>query len=70
MKNDLDIIWLTADNLCNIIKIIIFALDDLYENDSKFEISNEQLSDVYYKFNKMYLSSHLDSILEIMCKEL
>ena len=51
-------------------KVIIFALDDLYGNNSKFEISNEQLSDVYYKFNKMYLSIYMDSVLETMYREL
>ena len=41
MKNTFNIIYITADELQNIMKIIIFALDNLYNKYRKPEISNK-----------------------------
>ena len=70
MKNGLDITRLIADDLHNIMKVIIFTLDDLYGNDSQYEINNTQLSNIYYKFNKMYLASHMEQLSEFICRGL
>ena len=70
MKNTFNIICITADELRNIMKIIIFALDNLYNKYRKPGISNKRLCQVYYKFLRMYLATrkksfNIDSINQL-----
>jgi hypothetical protein len=60
-KNLSDITRMTANELRNLMKIIIFALDNLYDKYRKPGISNKQLCQVYYKFLKMYITSREES---------
>ena len=57
MKNISNITCMTADELRNIMKIIIFALDNLYNKYRKPGINNKRLCQVYYKFLRMYLAT-------------
>ena len=51
MRNISEITRMTADELRNIMKIIIFALDNLYDNYKEEPgVSNKRLCQVYYKF--------------------
>ena len=61
---------MTADELRNIIKIIIFAFDNLYEGYCRPGISNKQLCQVYYKFLQMYIASHKESFTYNSCNHL
>src|SRR5260363_280532 len=57
LKNISEITRMTADELRNLMKVIIFALDNLYKDYRKPKISNEQLCHVHYKFLQMYIAS-------------
>ena len=41
MKNGSDITYMIADKLQNIIKVIIFVLDNLYNTYQELDIDNE-----------------------------
>ena len=68
MKNMFDMTRMTANDLRNIMKVIIFVLDNLYDTESN--ISNEQLCSVYYKFLKMYLATREESFTYESCGQL
>ena len=70
MKNISDITRLTADELRNIMKIIIFALDNLYNNYKRLGVSNKQLCQVYYKFLRMYIATQKESFTNDSCNQL
>ena len=70
IKNISNMTRMTADELRNIMKIIIFALDNLYEGYCKSGISNKWLSQVYYKFLQMYIASHEESFTYDSCNHL
>jgi hypothetical protein len=61
MKNIFNITCMTADEFRNIMKVIIFALDNLYNKYRKPGISNKRLCQVYYKFLRMYLATREES---------
>ena len=50
MKNVSDMTRMTADELRNIMKVIILVLDNLYESNGEEEVSNERLCKVFHKF--------------------
>jgi len=58
---------MTADELRNLMKIIIFAIDNLYEKYQKPGVSNKQLCQVYYKFLQMYIATHNESFTYSSC---
>ena len=70
MKNISDITRLTADKLWNIMKIIIFALDNLYNNYERPGVSNKQLCQVYYKFLWIYIATWKELFTNDSCNQL
>ena len=69
MKNVSDMTRMTADELRNVMKVIIIVLDNLYESNGE-EVSNERLCKVFYKFFKMYLATREESFTNETCDEL
>ena len=57
LKNIFKITCITADEFRNLMKVIIFALDNLYKDYRKPGISNERLCSVYHQFFLMYIAS-------------
>ena len=70
MKNVSDMTRMTADELRNIMKVIILVLDNLYESNGEEEVSNERLCKVFHKFLRMYLATRKDSFTSDSCAEL
>jgi hypothetical protein len=70
IKNISDITRTTADELRNLMKIIIFALDNLYDGYKKPGISNKRLCQVYYKFLRMYIATREESFNNDSCNQL
>ena len=70
IKNVSNISCITADELWNLMKIIIFAIDNLYENYQKPGVSNKQLYQVYYKFLQMYIATCKESFTQSSCNQL
>ena len=70
MKNVSDMTQMTADELRNIMKVIILVLDNLYESNGEEEVSNERLCKVFHKFLRMYLATREDSFTSDLCAEL
>src|SRR6185437_2321894 len=57
LKNISKITRITANELRNLLKVIIFVLDNLYKDYRKLGISNERLCHIHYKFFQMYIVS-------------
>ena len=70
MKNISDMTRMTADELRNLIKVIIFALDNLYEDYRRPGISNKRLCQVYYKFLQMYMATCEELFTYDSCNQL
>jgi hypothetical protein len=70
IKNMSDITRVTADELRNVMKIVIFALDNLFEDYRRPGISNRQLCQVYYKFLRMYIATREESFTYDSCNKL
>jgi hypothetical protein len=70
MKMGLEMTRMTADDYRNIMKVILFALDNLYANQKNARVTNEELSDVYYRFIKMYIATRAESFSEQACRDL
>src|SRR5260363_400779 len=70
LKNISEIICITADELRNLMKVIIFTLDNLYKDYRKPGISNKQLYYVYYKFLQMYITSREESFTDNFLNQL
>jgi hypothetical protein len=70
IKNMSDITRVTADELRNVMKIVIFALDNLFEDYRRPGISNRQLCQVYYKFLRMYIATCEESFTYDFCNKL
>ena len=70
MKNTFELTRMTANDLRNIMKVIIFVLDDLYETSEEQSISNKRLCKVFYKFLRMYLVTREESFTHQSCNEL
>ena len=66
----IDLTRMTAEELRNIMKIIIFVLDNLYEDYRKPGISNKRLCQVYYKFFQMYITSQNELFTNNSCNQL
>src|SRR5260364_179486 len=56
LKNISEITRMTADELRNLMKVLIFALDNLYKDYRKPGISNKRLCRVHYKFLQIYIA--------------
>ena len=70
MKNMFDMTHTTADELHNVMKVIIIVLDNLYESNGEKEVNNERLCRKFYKFLKMYLATHEELFTNETCDEL
>ena len=70
IKNISDVMCIIADELRNLMKIIIFAFDNLYEDYRKLGISNKWLCQVYYKFLRMYIATCKESFTNNSCNQL
>jgi hypothetical protein len=70
IKNVSDINRMTADELRNLMKIIIFAIDNIYKKYQKPDVSNKQLCQVYYKFLRMYIATRNESFTYSSCNQL
>ena len=70
IMKSIDLTCMTAEELRNIMKIIIFVLDNLYENYKRLGISNKQLCQVYYKFLRMYIATCEESFTYDSCNQL
>src|SRR2546423_9589839 len=56
LKNRLEnVLKFTANNYHNIMKVIIFIIDNLYENYNESGILCKSLYDVFYTYLKMYM---------------
>ncbi len=56
LKNGLEnVLKFTANDYCNIMKVIIFVIDNLYENYNESRISCKSLCDVFYTYLKIYM---------------
>ena len=64
LKNISEITRMTADEFRNLMKVIIFALDNLYKDYRKPGISNERLCSVYHQFLLMYIASREESFTD------
>ncbi|CAG8827206.1 12482_t:CDS:1, partial [Dentiscutata erythropus] len=64
LKNISEITRMTADEFRNLIKVIIFALDNLYKDYRKPGISNKWLCSVYHQFLLMYIASRKESFTD------
>ncbi|CAG8767643.1 9348_t:CDS:2, partial [Rhizophagus irregularis] len=53
---------MTASDYCHIMKIAIFALDEIFSEEN--EITCKELCELYTKFNKMYTMSRQESYTE------
>src|SRR5436309_11639987 len=56
LKNGLEnVSKFIANDYCNIMKVIIFVIDNLYENYNESGILCKSLCDVFYTYLKMYM---------------
>ena len=67
MKFGFEMTRMTANNLHNIMKVIIFVLDNLYINQKEPGVTNKELSEVFFRFIKMYIATWSDSFSEMDC---
>ena len=70
MKNGLDMTRMTANDYRNIMKVIIFVLDNLYSQREGEGVTNVDLSEVFYCFNKMYMATRMEELSEQNCVKL
>jgi hypothetical protein len=70
MKFGLDMTRMTANDYRNIMKVIIFVLDNLYLDQKESGVTNQELSDVFFRFIKMYIATRSDSFSETDCIKL
>src|SRR5436305_12273605 len=56
LKNRLEnVLKFTANDYCNIMKVIIFIIDNLYENYNESRILCKSLCNIFYTYLKMYI---------------
>src|SRR4051794_29829475 len=56
LKNGLEnVLKFTANDYCNIMKFIIFVINNLYENYNESKILCKSLYDIFYTYLKMYM---------------
>ena len=56
LKNGLEnVTKFTANDYRNIMKVIIFITDNLYDNYKEGEISSKRLCNIFYKYLKLYM---------------
>ena len=55
---------LTANEYRDIMKVMVFVIDDLLSDETSDDSINKKLSEVYVKWNEMYLISRLEEFKE------
>ena len=55
---------LTANEYRDIMKVMVFVIDDLLSDETSDDSMNKKLSEVYVKWNEMYLISRLEEFKE------
>jgi len=71
IKNGLEnVSRFTANNYRNIMKVIIFVMDNLYVEYREDGISCERLCGVFYKYLKMYMILRQESFTDVDLQEL
>ncbi|CAI2189163.1 1165_t:CDS:1, partial [Funneliformis geosporum] len=71
LKNSLEnISKFSANDYCNILKVIIFITDNLYEDYKEEGIPCERLYNVFCFYLKMYMKLHQKSFTDIELAEL
>ncbi len=71
LKNGLEnISKFTANDYRNIMKVIIFVIDNLYNDFKEGGISCKRLCNIFYKYLKMYMKLHQESFTDIDLTEL
>jgi hypothetical protein len=66
LKNGLEnISKFTANDYRNIMKVIIFAVDNLYDDYKEGGIPCIRLCDIFYKYLKMYMKLRKESFTDI-----
>ena len=71
IKNGLEnVSRFTANDYRNIMKVIIFVMDNLYVEYREDEISCERLCGVFYKYLKMYMILRQESFTDVDLQEL
>ena len=65
-SNGLKIVRLTANEYRNLMKIMIFVIDNLYDNDDTVEnfVNNYDLAKLYQCWNEMYILSRSEEFCE------
>jgi hypothetical protein len=63
LKNGLEnVSKFTANDYRNIIKVIIFVMDNLYDNHKEGGIPCERLCKIFYRYQKMYMKLRQESL--------
>jgi uncharacterized protein YsxB (DUF464 family) len=71
LKNGLEnVSKFTANDYRNIMKVIIFVLDNLYENYSEGGIPCQRLCNVFYRYLTMYMKMRQESFTDEDLEEL
>jgi hypothetical protein len=71
LKNGLEnVSKFTANDYRNIMKVIIFVIDNLYVNYKEGGLPCERLCNVYYMYLKMYMKLHQESFTDMDLVEL
>ena len=66
LKNGLkNILKFTANDYRNIMKVIVFIVDNLYENYHDGGVSCDRLCDIFHIYLKMYMMLHRESFTEM-----
>ena len=60
----------TANDYCNIMKVIIFVIDNLYRDYKDGGISCDRLCDVFYIYLKMYMMLYQESFTDMDLEKL
>src|SRR5688572_8695763 len=71
LKNGLEnISKFTANDYRNIMKVMIFVIDNLYDDYKEGGISCKRLCNIFYKYLKMYMKLRQESFTDINLIEL
>ena len=65
MKNGLEnISRFTANDYCNIMKVIIFVIDNLFIEYKDGEVPCERLCEIFHKYMEMYMKTRQESFTD------
>ena len=65
IKNNLEnILWFTANDYCNIMKMIIFIIDNLFVEYKDGGVPCERLCEIFCKYMEIYIKTHQESFTD------